>query len=63
MVSDQLQSFHKNNILYEKNTHDNYFDLITAKNGQLSELPTFLKEGLETDRLYFKDVIVWVNIV
>jgi hypothetical protein len=43
MVSDQLQAFHRNGILYEKETHDNYFDLITAKSQQLSELPTFLR--------------------
>ena len=36
MVSDQLQAFHKNNIIYEKETYDNYFDLITAKSQHLS---------------------------
>lgn len=60
MVSDQLQAFHKNNIIYEKQSTDNDFDLITAKSDHLSELPTFLREGVETDKLYFKEVIVWV---
>ncbi len=36
MVSDQLQSFHKNNLVYEKQNHDNYFDLITAKKDSTS---------------------------
>ena len=43
MVSDQLQAFHKNGLIYEKETHDNYFDLITTKSESNSEIPTFLR--------------------
>lgn len=46
MVSDQFQAFHKNRIIYEKDKEVNYFDLITAKNDKISELPTFLREGV-----------------
>lgn len=55
MVSDQFQSFHKHNLLYENSKEEEgnkYFDLVTAKEGnKLSELPTFLKEGVETNMI------------
>lgn len=60
MVSDQLQAFHKQGIIYEKSSHDNSFDLITTKAEEKSELPTFLREGIETDKFYFKEALVWV---
>ena len=62
MVSDQLQAFHKHGLIYEKETHDNYFDLITTKSESTSEMPTFLRGGMETDRFFFKEVLVWVPI-
>lgn len=61
MVSDQLQAFHRNGIIYEKSNQDNSFDLITVKAEQKSELPTFLREGIETDKIYFKEALVWVR--
>lgn len=36
MISDQLQAFNKNNIIYEKESMDKHFDLITAKSDRLS---------------------------
>ena len=63
MVSDQLQAFHKHGLIYEKETHDNYFDLITTKSESTSEMPTFLRGGMETARFFFKEVLVWVPIV
>jgi hypothetical protein len=62
MVSDQLQAFHRNGIIFEKSSQDNYFDLITARAEQNSELPTFLREGIETDKIFFKEALVWVHI-
>jgi hypothetical protein len=36
MVSDQLQAFNKYNIIYEKESIESDFDLITAKSDRLS---------------------------
>lgn len=57
MVSDQFQVFHRNNMIFEKNNNKDYFDLITAKadkNDKFKSMPTFLREGVETDEFYFK---------
>ena len=56
MVSDQFQALHKHNMIFEASKQSaNYFDLITSKNeGESSSLPTFLREGIETDEIFFK---------
>lgn len=65
MVSDQFQAFHRNNLLFEKCRSDaSSFDLITAKHEErVSESPMFLREGVETDVIYFKEILVWVQVV
>jgi hypothetical protein len=50
MVSDQFQKLHINNMIFEKNTNKDYFDLITAignKNDKTKSMPTFLRSGIE----------------
>jgi signal peptidase I len=63
MVSDQFQVLHRNHLVYEKNNNKDYLDLITAKVNKQDKFvstPTFLRDGIETDEIYIKEIIVWV---
>jgi hypothetical protein len=51
MVSDKFQKLHINNLIFEKNTNKDYFDLITGrddKSDKNKSMPTFLRNGVET---------------
>jgi hypothetical protein len=64
MVSDQFQALHRHGIVFEKEENSNYFDLITAKSEKdKGGMPTFLRDGVETEEYFYKEVIVWVHFV
>lgn len=52
MVSDQFQTFEKNSLVY-KIPNLNEFGLQVAVDKR-DNLPTYLREGIETDRLAFE---------
>jgi|JI6StandDraft_1071083.scaffolds.fasta_scaffold26589_7 hypothetical protein len=52
MVSDQFQTFEKNNLLY-KLPNLNEFGLQVAVDKR-DNLPTYLRGGIETDRFLFE---------
>lgn len=63
MVSDQFQALHRSGLVFEKEGNEDYFDLAPARTPEeKSRLPTFLRGGIETDQLLFKEVIVWVSL-
>lgn len=62
MVSDLFQALHRNKLVFETQSRKNYFELITAKNDRDSASATFLREGVETDIYYFREIVVWVPI-
>lgn len=51
MVSDQFQTFDKNNLVYTM-PNANEFGLQVAVDKR-DNLPTYLREGIETDRIKF----------
>lgn len=59
MVSDQFQTFEKNNLLY-KLPNLNEFGLQVAIDKR-DNLPTYLRGGIETDRFQFEEAMVWVS--
>jgi hypothetical protein len=58
MVSDQFQTFEKNNLVY-KIPNMNEFGLQVAVDKR-DNLPTYLRDGIETDRFLFEEAMVWI---
>ena len=59
MVSDQFQTFETNSLTYPL-VHHNEFGLQVAMS-KYDNLPTYLRDGIETDKLDFKECLVWVT--
>jgi hypothetical protein len=63
MISDQFQALHRNGLVFEREGEEDYFDLAPARSPEeRTRVPTFLRGGVETDRLCFKEAIVWVGV-